>query len=45
MRMISVEKNDFKLSIDPEIEAGYISSDTQTIKKFARGINDLGNLG
>ncbi|HQR94944.1 MAG TPA: hypothetical protein PLZ97_16440, partial [Sediminibacterium sp.] len=45
LRMLFVEKEKFKLNIDPEIEIGYISSDTQTIKKISRGINAWATWG
>lgn len=45
LRMLSVEKEKFKLNIDPEIEVGYLSSDTQSVRKVSRGINAWATWG
>jgi hypothetical protein len=45
LRMLFVEKEKFKLNIDPEIEVGYLNSDTQSVKKISRGINAWATWG
>lgn len=45
LRLLSVEKENFTLNIDPLIQIGYEKSDTQSVRKFARGIQGWATWG
>jgi hypothetical protein len=45
LRLFSVEKENFTLNIDPLIQVGYEKGDTQSVSKFARGIQGWATWG
>ncbi|MEI7628972.1 MAG: capsule assembly Wzi family protein [Bacteroidota bacterium] len=45
LRLLSVEKENFTLNIDPLIQMGYVKGDSQSVKKFARGIQGWATWG